>query len=126
VCARDLLSQGRSVIFDSPCFYTDLLERGQTLARAFGARYRYIECIVTDTELLDQRLQARDTQRSQRRGIAIPPVDIGDVDKLSKEAIHRQQLENTKRPDDACLSVNTSMAQETCIRQCLDYIRSGD
>jgi len=124
--ARDLLSQGRSVIFDSPCFYADLLERGLSLARAFGARYRYIECVVTDTEMLDRRLQARDTQRSQRRGIAIPPVDVGDVDVLSKEAIHKQQLENTKRPSDACLSLDTTMALETCIRQCLDYVQSRD
>jgi len=26
--SRDLLSQGRSVIFDSPCAYDDLLQRG--------------------------------------------------------------------------------------------------
>lgn len=124
--ARDLLSQGRSTIFDSPCFYDDLLERGQTLARAFDARYRYIECVVTDTDVLDRRLRTRDTRRSQRRGIAIPPIDVGDVDDRSKEAIHKRQLESAKRPVDPCLTLDTTTALETCIRQCLDYIRSRD
>lgn len=122
--ARDLLSQGHSVIFDSPCFYDNLLERGVSLARAAEARYRYIECVVSDTELLDRRLRTRDTLRSQRRGIAIPPVDVGDVDAQSKEAIHKHQLENMKRPSDTCLKLDTTEALETSLDRCLNYIRS--
>ena len=122
--ARDLLSQGRSVIFDSPCFYDELLGRGVSLAREMGARYRYIECVVPDTELLDHRLKTRNTMRSQRRGIAVPPVDMGDTETLSKEAIHKHLLENAKRPADTCLRVDTAEALETCLDRCLTYVRA--
>jgi predicted kinase len=55
--ARHLLTQGYSVIFDSPCLYIELLERGQRVAREVGAHYRYIECVVADLDELDRRLR---------------------------------------------------------------------
>src|SRR2546423_608664 len=57
--AQHLLAQRHSVIFDSPCFYEELLERGQRLARQAGAQYRYIECVVEDLHELDRRLRTR-------------------------------------------------------------------
>src|SRR6186713_2757617 len=48
--ARHLLQQGHSVIFDSPCFYEELLARGQRLAAEMGALYRYIECRIDDLD----------------------------------------------------------------------------
>ena len=72
--AGHLLQQGHSVIFDSPCFYTELLHRGQTLAADYGADYRYIACVLQDLDELDRRLQTRVRQPSQVAGVYTPPT----------------------------------------------------
>ena len=72
--ARHLLAQGHSVIFDSPCFYDNLLRRGQQLAKTFGATYRYIECVLEDLDELDRRLQTRPRHRSQVTGVRTSPL----------------------------------------------------
>ena len=74
--ARHLLRQGYSAIFDSPCFYVELLERGQQLAQEAGARYRYVECAVTDLEVLDRRLRMRPRMPSQVAGVWAPPIHV--------------------------------------------------
>ena len=60
-----ILSQGRSVIFDSPCLYDELLETGMETARKHSATYRYIECQQPDLDALNQRLLARESKPSQ-------------------------------------------------------------
>ena len=125
VLARDLLSQGRSVIFDSPCFYDDLLKRGRSLAREFSAHYRYVECVVKDIDELDRRFHDRKPMRSQRRGIAIPPIDVGEPETGSPEKIHADLLENAKRPE-SYLVVDTMAPLATQMGKILAYIQSGD
>ncbi len=51
--ARHLLSQGHSVIFDSPCLYEELLERGKKMAANANAAYRYIGCVLDTSRPLD-------------------------------------------------------------------------
>ena len=72
--ARQMLGQGHPVIMDSPCFWPRILNEGVEIAKAHGARYRYIECQIRDLKLLDERLGRRPRLRSHRRGVHIPPV----------------------------------------------------
>lgn len=124
--AEDLLTQGRSVIFDSPCFYADLLDRGLRLSRDHGARYRYVECFVPDAAVVDDRLRYRTPMRSQRRGIAVPPVDVGDTDDRTAEDIHADLLENMHRPTGVpYLRVDTSRPLDACIAETIAYIETG-
>ncbi|KFY10009.1 hypothetical protein V492_05245, partial [Pseudogymnoascus sp. VKM F-4246] len=91
VLAADLLKQGRSVIIDSVCNYTTLLEKGAEVAREWGAEYRFVECRVQDLEVLDARLRGRVPMRSQRAGIEVPPVDAG-VEEEGVAVDHREVL----------------------------------
>jgi predicted kinase len=59
VLSARVLEQGFSVIVDSPCLYTQLLEHGISSAFREGAEYRYIECVLPDLAELDRRLRAR-------------------------------------------------------------------
>ena len=42
--ARSLLTQGFSVVLDSPCRFQQILDTGLQLAEDTGACYRYVEC----------------------------------------------------------------------------------
>lgn len=59
------LSQGQSVIMDSPCLYTELLEKGTELSEKHHAAYKYIECLLGDVNELDNRLKTRKRMISQ-------------------------------------------------------------
>ncbi|MBQ0741336.1 hypothetical protein J9332_44400, partial [Aquimarina celericrescens] len=53
------LSQGHSVILDSPCFYEEMLEKGQSLSKKHQANYKYIECYLEDFIEINRRLKTR-------------------------------------------------------------------
>lgn len=53
------LSQGHCVIFDSPCFYQEMLEKGQGLSKKHQANYKYIECYLDDYIEINKRLKTR-------------------------------------------------------------------
>ena len=63
--AGSLLAQGRSVIFDSPCFYPQVLEKGLAIARSNNATYAYLECVLPDLAEHRRRSHPRTRQRSQ-------------------------------------------------------------
>ena len=63
------LSHGYSVILDSPCLYDEIVEKGMQAAHDYGATYKYIECIVKDFFVVNDRLQTRQTLPSQIRSI---------------------------------------------------------
>ena len=66
--AEDLLRQGHRVVIDSPCFYDELLDCGQSIAARAGVAYRYIECVTDDLEVLDRRLRAHPRRAGTGRG----------------------------------------------------------
>lgn len=122
--AQQLLQQGHSIIFDSPCFYVDLLERGQRLAREANARFYYIECVVDDLSELDRRLRTRPRQPSQVAGIhAQSTVDSGKA--YIDEAVFRDWIANMKRPEGKYLLLDTTRPLEACIDEAMDYLCQG-
>jgi predicted kinase len=122
--AQHLLQQGHSVIFDSPCFYVELLERGQRLAREAGAAYRYIECRVKDLDELDRRLRTRPRLPSQLAGVRNVPT-AGSGKTRTGADVFRHWIANMKRPNDGYLVVDTTRSLQECIDAALSYIRSS-
>ena len=122
--ARDLLLQGLSVIFDSPCFYVELLEHGQRLAQEIGATYCYVECRVVDLDELDRRLQNRPRLPSQLAGVRLQPTDGSGKAHVDDE-VFRDWITNMKRPIDGYLVVDTTRPLEECLDAALAYIRSS-
>ena len=120
--AEDLLNQGFSIIFDSPCFYDELLARGQQIAKAGHATYAYIECVLHDLALLDQRLRTRTRQRSQVMGINQSPSDLMD-DQSVNEDVFRDWIANMKRPKNNYLVLDTSQPIKICTKETLTYLR---
>lgn len=59
------LSLGRSVIMDSPCMYSEHLDKGIHMARKYEVDYKYVECFLNDYEELDKRLKTRERRISQ-------------------------------------------------------------
>ena len=119
--AHHLLQQGHSVIFDSPCFYDELLARGQRLAEEYGAAYRYIECVLNDLGELDRRLQTRERMPSQVSGIYVPTTH-GSSQTESGEALFQQWIAHMKRPQSAYLTLDTARPREECIAAALAYL----
>ncbi len=119
--ARHVLQQGFSVVFDSPCFYTELLERGQKLARETGVRYRYIECRIDDLDELDRRLRTRQRSRSQLAGVRIAPSE-GSGKVVTGDAVFREWIANMKRPAGDYLVLDTMRPIGVCVREALAYI----
>jgi predicted kinase len=95
--ARQTLTQGHSVVMDSPCFWPRILTEGMDIASQHDATYRYIECQLDDLKLLDERLRQRRRLRTHRRSVDHPPVDLGD-DVVDGEAFFRDATDRVQRP----------------------------
>ena len=54
------LSQGRSVILDSPCLFEEMIEKGTNISRKYNANYKYIECYLDDFVEINNRLKNRE------------------------------------------------------------------
>jgi predicted kinase len=122
--ARNLLQQGYSVIFDSPCLYVELLERGQQLAHAANAHYRYIECMVADLDELDRRLRTRPRLPSQLAGVRVAPTE-GSGKAQAGDNIFRNWIANMKRPKTDYLVLDTTRPMELCVEEAIAYVTAG-
>lgn len=118
---QHLLSQGHSVIFDSPCYFKELLERGQRLAREAGATYLYVECVVEDLDELDRRLRARPRLPSQVAGVYSPITEASGKTR-SGDQVFREWIMNMKRPDHNYLVLDTTRPLDLCVEQVMEYI----
>jgi predicted kinase len=119
--AQHLLRQGFHVIFDSPCYYEELLERGQQVAQAAGATYLYIECRVEDLDELNRRLQTRSRRRSQVAGVYLSPPDGSGETGPGKE-VFQEWIANMKRPKSAYLVLDTTRPFAESVKEALKYI----
>ena len=118
--AADMLSQGRSVILDSPSHYPQIPARGLAIAQAGNAAYRFIECVCGNQAELEQRLLLRSPRRSQMRALGVPPSDAGDViTGATRIGVH---LWETCRPEVDYLTVDTTAPLDTCLPTVLNYI----
>jgi predicted kinase len=103
--SRHLLTQGHNVVLDSPCFWPRILTEGTTIAAAHGARYKYIECHITDFELLDTRLRQRPRLRTHRPSLNDSPTDAGGA-VVDGETMFREWMTRVERPATNYLQLN--------------------
>lgn len=122
--ARHLLRQGQSVILDSPCFYVELLERGQQLAQEFQASYRYVECVVEDLHELDRRLRTRARLRSQLTGVFEPP-SAGSGKGHAGETVFRDWIAHMKRPATGYIIIDMTQPLDACVQAAMTYLETG-
>ena len=55
---ENYLSQGLNVIHDSPCIYHELLEKGIQLAEKYLIQYKFVDCVVKEMNIINQRIDA--------------------------------------------------------------------
>jgi predicted kinase len=121
--ADDLLQQGHNVIFDSPCFYTELLENGQRMANKVGAVYGYVECVVNDLAVLDARLRARQKLPSQVTAVYQAITDSAG-NQQSGETLFQEWIANMKRPQTNTLTLDTTQPIDICLAKALAFLQT--
>lgn len=105
------LAQGKSVIFDSPCLYEEMIEKGTKLAHKYGASYKYVECYLNDFTEINQRLRNRERLPSQ-----IPEVE--------SESIFTRALASSKKPEgQPWIRVDSGEEIGTYLHTALQYIK---
>ncbi|RXJ04505.1 ATP-binding protein [Anaerobacillus alkaliphilus] len=104
------LSQGHSVIFDSPCLYDEMISKGTSLAERYNVKYKYIECYLNDFNEINSRLKNRESMISQ-------------IKEVKSFEGFTYTIENSKKPDNhRCLIVNTGKPLDTYIQDVINYI----
>lgn len=104
------LSQGQNVVFDSPCLYQEMVDKGIDLSKKYNVKYKYVECYLNDFHEANYRLMNRERMVSQIR-------------EISSEAVFKNTLENSKRPSEyQCLVVDTGKPLESYINTVINYI----
>jgi predicted kinase len=121
--AESFLSHGHSVIIDSPCFYQELLDTGEAIARRQNAQYLYIECLLDDIDELDRRLSRRSPLRSQRSSVEGPPVDARSEPALHGRELFRAWISGMRRPATDFLVVDTARDLATCLHDVETFLR---
>ncbi|MET3697899.1 AAA domain-containing protein [Bacillus oleivorans] len=107
------LSQGFDVILDSPCFYTEMIERGMKLARKYDAQYKYVECYLNDLQEIDRRLKNRARMISQIHSV------------IATEEQFQSWVNNSKRPEGIdYLVVDSSKPIRHYFNRVIQYIES--
>ncbi|MBM6619497.1 AAA family ATPase [Bacillus suaedaesalsae] len=105
------LSQGKSVVLDSPCFYTEGLVRGMQLAKKYSVKYKYIECYLDDFHEVNRRLQNRDRLLSQ-------------IEKVESKDYFQKALVNSKKPENGMfLVIDTSSPLISYIQKAITYLK---
>jgi len=107
---ESLLSQGQAVIFDSPCLYEEMVEKGTNLSKKYNVKYKYVECYLDDSNEINFRLRNRDRMVSQ-------------IKEIYSEESFRYTIKNSKKPPGyKCLIVDTGSPIENYLETVLGYI----
>jgi predicted kinase len=105
------LSQGQNTILDSPCFYTEMVEKGVSLAEKHNANYKYVECYLNEIKEIQHRLKNRTPMISQ-------------IQQVVSEKAFLEWIENSKKPSDIqCLRVDSGKPIEKYIDEVMLYIK---
>lgn len=106
-----LLSQGQAVIFDSPCLYEEMVEKGTDLSKKYNVKYKYVECYLEDSDEINFRLRNRDRMVSQ-------------IKEIYSEEAFKWTIKNSKKPSGyKCLVVDTREPLENYLPTVISYIR---
>lgn len=104
------LSQGHAVIFDSPCLYEEMVEKGTFLAKKYNVKYKYIECFLDDSRVINFRLKNRERMPSQ-------------IKEIHSEEAFQFTVNNSKKPKGYnCLVVDTREPLESYLQYVMKYI----
>jgi predicted kinase len=104
------LSQGHSTILDSPCFYSEMVEKGVSLSEKHNANYKYVECYLNEMKEIQHRLKNRTPMISQ-------------IQHVVSEKAFLEWIENSKKPSDIqCLRVDSGKPIEKYIDEVMLYI----
>lgn len=104
------LSQGLSVILDSPCLYTIMVEKGTALSQKYQATYKYVECALTDINEIDARLRTRQRMISQNH-------------QVTSEEAFRNAFERSQRPSDTpYLIIDSTRPLDSYFDEVISYI----
>jgi len=82
---ESLLDQGKSIIFDSPCLYDEMIEKGTLLSDKYGFKYKYVEYVNKDFEDISRRLFYRENRLSQ-------------IEKYESHDVFLRALKGSKKP----------------------------
>ncbi|MEK5069860.1 AAA family ATPase [Sporosarcina sp. FSL K6-1508] len=106
------LSQGLSVIFDSPCFYTEMVEKGVGLSKKHNVKYKYVECYLNDIKEIQIRLKERTRMISQ-------------ISQVNSECAFREQVDASKKPFNLeCLVIDSGKPIDSYIDKAFLYIKN--
>ncbi|AIQ76621.1 MULTISPECIES: AAA family ATPase [Paenibacillus] len=106
------LSQGHNVILDSPCLYSEMIERGLNLTQKYNAEYKYVECLLNDYDELNNRLRNRKRMISQ-------------IERVPSEETLLKTIENAKKPSNVRIHiVNTKEPIESYIKSVIEYLNA--
>ena len=108
----DLLSQGHSVIIDSPAAYAAVPQRGLALADAASIPYYFAECDCPE-EVADRRVASRQRRASQVR------------DPSHAAAVRADPRREPHRPAQGVLHLDTTEDLVNCTHQVLSYLHGA-
>lgn len=111
VLIESFLAQNHSVIFDSPCLYSEMIEKGMRLAETYNASYKYVECLNEDFTNVNNRLKTRNRMVSQ-----IKQIDTYDA---FIKTVHYSK----RPPNQNFLVVDSAKPIDTYIKSVIDYLQ---
>ncbi|MFC6039997.1 AAA family ATPase [Paenisporosarcina macmurdoensis] len=104
------LSQGQSTILDSPCFYTEMVEKGIRMTEKYLATYKYVECYLNEIYEIERRIKNRTPMISQ-------------IQQVPSEKSFMEWVNKSKKPSDLqCLRVDSGKPIEKYIDEVMLYI----
>ena len=106
------LSQGHKVILDSPCLYSEMIDRGTKLTEKHRIQYKYVECTLNDFIAINNRLKNRERMISQ-------------IDHIASEESFLHWVDSSKKPAKSTyLTIDTSQPIDSYIDQVFLYLNS--
>jgi len=120
--AGSILSQGQSVILDSPCRFARILEMGQAMSSANGANYRFVECKLDDCGELRRRLLSRRRLRSQVVDVGQPSPDALEGTSSAASMPGRSGADQTISPAEGYLCVDSGRPVQDCLSEVMTFL----
>lgn len=121
--AESLLSQGFSVICDSPCRFENIVAETMAVAERQNVAYRFVECAIPDRDELDRRLRARPRRRSQVMDARSMSSDAPqDSDVARRIQAGDDTIWATVYPPTPWLRLDTTEPLETSVDRALAYL----